>query len=334
MNREAKTTRDPLSWLLEVDEVNPGVRYFALRDLLGRPPDDSELIAARDGVMRTGPVPVILDAQSEEGYWVKPGHGYAPKYRGTVWSLMFLAQFGADGADERIRRAGEHVLSHTRTKHGAFACNGRGGTVIHCLWGNMLRTLLVFGWLGDPRIDESIEHLAHSITGEGYESYYRKNGLLGPLFLCSANDGLPCAWGAVRALWALSAVPETARTPAVNAAIEATADFLLGYSVRKADYPHRRYVSPRWFQFGYPLPYVSDVLLNLQVLIAAGRGNHPGVTEALDWVRSKQDVDGRWKLEHTYPDKMWVQVEEKGKPSKWITLRALRVLRAGAATAA
>ena len=64
---------DPLPWLLEPDEANPGVRYFALRDLLDRPIGDPEVIAAQDAVMRTGPVPVILDAQYPDGYWMKPG---------------------------------------------------------------------------------------------------------------------------------------------------------------------------------------------------------------------------------------------------------------------
>ena len=98
-----KLNGDSLSWLLESDEVNPGVRYFALRDLLDRPETDPEVIQARRAVMATGPVPVILNAQSPEGYWVKPGGGYSPKYRGTVWQIIFLAELGAAPTDERVR---------------------------------------------------------------------------------------------------------------------------------------------------------------------------------------------------------------------------------------
>ena len=54
---------DPLPWLMEPDEVNPAIRYFALRDLLDRPADDPELVAAQADVMHSGPVPAILDAQ-------------------------------------------------------------------------------------------------------------------------------------------------------------------------------------------------------------------------------------------------------------------------------
>ena len=68
--------------------MNPGVRYFALRDLVELSADSTELIAAQEAVMNTGPVPVILAQQHPDGYWVKPG--YLPKYNGTMWSIIFL----------------------------------------------------------------------------------------------------------------------------------------------------------------------------------------------------------------------------------------------------
>ena len=318
---------DPLPWLLEPDEANPGVRYFALRDLLDRPADDPEVVAAQDAVMRTGPVPAILDAQYPEGYWVKPGPGYSPKYRSTLWSVLFLAQLGADGKDERIHRAVEYVFAHAQAENGGFACNGRPSTTIHCLWGNMVRALLDLGYGGDERLDRAIDALARSITGEGYE-WYRKGGVQAPGFVCSANYGLPCGWGAVRALWALNRVPAAGRPPAVEAAIKASTDFLLSYDVARADYPYKERISSSWFKFGYPLGYVTDVLLNLEALSEAGYAKDPRLNDAVELVLAKQDEQGRWKMEYSYTSKMWADVEKKGKPSKWVTLRALRVLRA------
>jgi hypothetical protein len=80
-----KLNGDPLPWLLEPDAENPGVRYFALTALQGRPGDDAEVVEARRAVMTSGSVPAILAAQDAHGYWVEPGPGYYPKYRGTVW---------------------------------------------------------------------------------------------------------------------------------------------------------------------------------------------------------------------------------------------------------
>jgi hypothetical protein len=322
----AQLNADPLSWLLEPDGANPGVRIFALRDLLDRPAGDPEVVAARVEVMHTGPVPAILDAQYPDGYWMKPGPIYSPKYRATVWQVIFLAQLGADGRDERIRRAVEVVFDRAQAESGAFAISGTPSTAIHCLWGNLVRALLDLGYWGDERLDRAINQLARSITGDGYD-WYRKGGVQEPGFVCSANYGLPCGWGAVRALWALDRVPAEGRTPAVKAAVEAAADFLLSYDVARADYPYKERVNSSWFKFGYPLGYVTDVLLNLEALAEAGRGGDPRLAEAIGFVLAKQDDQGRWPMEYSYNGKMWADIEEKGQPSKWVTLRAVRMLR-------
>ena len=151
----------------------------------------------------------------------------------------------------------------------------------------------------------------------------------GPGFPCSANDHLPCAWGAVKVMLALSKVPESKRTPAVEEAIQTGLDFLLSRDPAAADYPVGYAAKPNrsWFKFGYPIGYVTDVLQNLEVLTALGYGDDPRLGPALELLLSKQDDQGRWPLEYTYNGKTWVDVEEKGRPSKWVTLRALRVLK-------
>ena len=326
-----------IDWLLESDPVNPGVRCFAVRDLLNQPTDAPEVIAAQEAVMASGPVPAILAAQAADGFWVEPGPGYYPKYTGTVWQIIFLAQFGADGRDARVRAGGDYVLDHTRSSYGGFSAGADPGGQIHCLQGNLVAALIDLGWLGDPRLDAAIDWLARSVTGEGIAPaaekgaalrYYR-SGNSAPGFACSANGHLPCAWGAVKAMLALSKVPDAARTPTIRAAIEVGAGFLLSRDPAVADYPMAFATKPNqsWFRFGYPIAYVTDVLQNLEVLAALGYGDDTRLRPALEWVLSKQDKQGRWKLEYTYNGKTWAPVEEKGKPSKWVTLRALRVLK-------
>ena len=92
---------DPLPWLLE--ESTPAVRHLALRRLLGRPADDPAVQAAQAEAMQADPLATILAAQQPAGYWVKPGPGYAPKYTGTVWQVIFLDQLGADSGDPRVQ---------------------------------------------------------------------------------------------------------------------------------------------------------------------------------------------------------------------------------------
>jgi len=140
-----KLNGDPLPWLLEDDREQPGVRYFTLRDILGRGESDGELREAKKAIMATGPVPVILENQEPEGYWVKPGPGYGPKYRGTVWQVIFLAQLGADGNDRKVRAGCEYILSHTVARHGGFAVNGTPSSYVHCLAGNLGAALIDLG---------------------------------------------------------------------------------------------------------------------------------------------------------------------------------------------
>jgi hypothetical protein len=318
---------DPIPWLLGSDPANPGVRYFALRGLLDRPEGAPEVREARAAIMTTGPVPAILDAQHPDGYWVKPGSGYAPKYRGTVWQIIFLAELGADPTEERVQRGCEYLLNHSIAANGAFSAYKKpvpSGS-IHCLNGNLLYALLRLGYTEDPRVQTALDWQARAIIGERIQ--YLKSGTPGPGFACSANQGQPCAWGAAKAMKALIAVSPDQRTPVVQRAIEAGAAFLLSRDPALADYPYTERVSSTWFKFGFPLSYWTDVMETIAVLVELGYGGDPRLSNALQLILSKQDAQGRWKLENTLNGKMWADIEKKGKPSKWVTLRALRVLK-------
>ena len=86
--------------------------------------------------------------------------------------------------------------------------------------------------------------------------------------------------------------------------------------------------SGSWFKLGFPSGYVADVLQNLEVLCELGHGRDPRLARAIEWLLAKQDERGRWRNEYAYNGKTWVDFERQGQPSKWVTLRASRVLRA------
>jgi len=332
---------DPLPWLLE--EGDPAVRHLALRQLLDRPADDRDASASRIAAMATDPIASILAAQQSEGYWEKPGPGYATKYRGTVWQLILLDQLGADPGDERVRRACEYVLSHSQAENGGFGASGVAGagppppsSVIHCLNGNLLRALIGLGWLDDDRVARAIDWQARAITGEDVTRWYATR-TCGPRFACAANEGLPCAWGAVKALGGLARVPVERRSPQVTAAIDAGVAFLLSRDPAVADYPAgwgNTRPSASWFKLGFPSGYVADVLQNLEVLAELGVARDACLKNAVAWLIAKQDAQGRWINEQAYNGKTWVDIERRGQPSKWVTLRACRFLRAALAVQA
>jgi len=332
---------DPLPWLLAEDEINPGVRFFALRELADLPADAPDIIEAQKKVMGNGPVPVILAQQADEGYWVKPGAGYGPKYRGTAWQIIFLAQLGADGDDRQVRAGCEYLLRHNPAPNGGFSYTGKNAGLIHCLQGNLCAALIDLDWLGDARLDKALDWLARSVIGEGIAPAeerkaavrFMRSGNSGPGFRCSANDHLPCAWGGIKVMLALSKVPDEQRTAVIKTAITEGAAFLFSHDPARADYPMGYSSKPNqsWFRFGYPVGYVTDVLQNLEVLTALGLGGDPRLMPAIELLLNKQDKQGRWTMTYTYNGKIWADVEQKGEPSKWVTLRALRVLKRTAA---
>jgi hypothetical protein len=141
------------------------------------------------------------------------------------------------------------------------------------------------------------------------------------------RDGLPCAWGTIKTLGAFAEVREEQRSPAVREAIEAGVALLLDGDLVDGAYPTATEPSPLWQQFGFPLGYRSDLLEALEVLGRLGADLGPQLAPALAVVWGKRDASGRWRLENT-PDNTWAGFGEIGKPNKWVTLRAMRSLRA------
>jgi len=322
---------DPLPWLLEED--TPAVRHLALRLLLDEPEDAAAVRRSRARAMREPPIAPILEHQHPEGWWDKPGPGYARKYTGTVWSLIFLDQLGADPADRRVRRACGYVLDHATASNGGLGISGVAterppppSAVYHCLNGNLLRALIGFGWFDDPRVRGAIDWQARSITGEGFDRYYR-SGTTGPGFGCAVNGAHPCAWGAIKALRGLARTPSRRRAPYVRRAIEQGVAFLLSRDPADADYPTGTPVSSSWFRLGFPSGYVADVLQNLEVLAELGHARDPRLGHATGWLLSQQDEQGRWANRYAYAGKLWADVDRPGAPSKWVTLRACWFLR-------
>jgi hypothetical protein len=332
---QAQLKGNSLPWLLETE--SPGVRYLALRYLVDLPDDDTELRAARKAAHKQGPIAAILAEMDKAGYWAKSGPGYNPKYRSTVWSVIMLAQLGASmEEDKRSARACAYLLEHALTEGGHFTASGAPSGTVDCLQGNLCWALVELG-CDDPRLETAFEWMARSVTGEGVAPakdrqaavrYYA--GKCGPTFACGANNKLPCAWGAVKVMLAFSRWPAKRRTPVIKRAIKQGVEFLLGTDPAAADYPTGFSDKPssNWWKFGFPIFYVTDLLQNVEALAGLGYGDDPRLANALAIVRDKQDSQGRWPLEYDYAGKTWVDFGPKKQPNKWVTLRALRVLKA------
>ncbi len=129
---------------------------------------------------------------------------------------------------------------------------------------------------------------------------------------------------------AMSKWPVERRTPLIELAIQRGVDFLFSTDPATAGYPTGLSDKPsgNWWKFGFPVFYVTDLLQNVEALVGLGYGNDPRLTNALTIVREKQDIQGRWALEYDYSGKTWIDWGIKNQPNKWVTYRALRVLKA------
>jgi hypothetical protein len=324
-----------LDWLLEPE--NPGVRYLTLRDLLKRPEDDLELRSARAAAHQTGPIAEILAHMEPEGFWEKPGPGYLPKYRSSVWSLVNLAQLGATvQEDKRIKSACDYMIENALLEGGQFTSNGVPSGTADCLQGNLCWALPEMGY-DHPRLESAFEWLARTVTGAGLAPMSERNaavryyaGKCGPDFACGANDKLSCAWGAVKVMLALAQLPAEKRTPLITEAIQRGVDFLLSVDPAVGDYPsgYNQKPSGNWRKFGFPVFYVTDNLQVAEALVAHGLADDARLANTIRFIHGKPDNQGRWPLEYNYIGKTWVDFGPKKQPNKWVTLRALKVLNA------
>ena len=334
MSWEQQLRGDSLSWLLE--DNNAGVRYLAMRDLIVLSGNDTDLAAARERAHQQGPIAAVLDQMNPSGYWVEPGPGYNPKYRSTVWSIILLAQLGANSnQDPKIEKACHYLLDHALTEFGQFSASGTPGGTADCLQGNLCVALLDLG-ISDPRLDQAFQWMARSITGNGIAPMGDKStpiryysGNCGPDFLCGANNKKACAWGAVKEMLAFGKLPEDKRTPLIDEAIQAGITFLLGVDPATATYPtwNNQKPSRNWWKFGFPIFYVTDLLQNVEALVRLGYSSDPRLDHALQIIHDKQDNHGRWALEYDYTGKTWINFGPRKEPNKWVTLRAAWVLK-------
>jgi len=302
------TSGPVIDWLLS--EENPSVRYFTLTDLLGRPAGDPQAQAARDAIRASPVAAAIFSAQRPDGAWVSPKEMYQPKYRSTLWQMIILAELGVPGEDERVRAAMEtHILPYLERATGGLKVRD-----IHCLMGYSLFFLHRLGYGDHPVTRRFAEVTVAAYQAEGWPCKY-----------ASRPD---CSWGRIKVLRALAALPADGRPPGTDRVVARAAEGLLEHRFWfEEPVPDRPYVTNRdWLRFGFPLFYQSDLLEMLLAVKAAGLAGHPRFGRLLREVERRRGPDGTWVLGRGFNRQMHVTVEPAGRPSRWITLRALQVM--------
>jgi hypothetical protein len=304
------------AWLLDGEE--PSVRFRVLTEVMDRPADDPEVVAAAAERDRSGWGAEILSRQLTAGQWDSPGTSarylYVPKYIATNWRLLVLADLGFTRADPGIARVAELFLEAN-----AAAGELGGAESEVCFTGNAVRMFTRFGYGDHPRIVASVAWLLDAQKADG-----------GWHCAPSETGTLDC-W---EALAAFAAMPRASWSDRVRRAVAAGAEFYLARGLLEEGDEY-----PPWRRLHYPVHYYYDFLVGLDVLTALGFGSDPRLGPALDLLEQKRRPEGTWELDASHPDipaddpyqprtpYYPFVLEPSGRPSRWITLNALAVLR-------
>jgi hypothetical protein len=305
-----------LEWLLDAD---PAIRWQVLRDLVNA---DAETVAAeRARVTSEGWGARLLALQGEDGQWA--GGACFParslyqwdQSSGQPWIstlpiLQLLRDFGIDPDADRVRRAVAMVRDHCHWEHAGQPFFD--GEVEPCINGRAVALGVYFGFDAEGIVNRLINEQLE----DGGWNCEAENGSIRSSFATTINvlEGL------------LTHERATGGSAKSIAARRRGEEYLLERKLfrRKST---GEVVDPAWMKFSFPTRWHYDVLRALDYFRSAEEKPDSRVDEAVDWLRSKRQPDGTWLLENTHPGMIHFALEDgDGLPSRWNTLRALRVL--------
>jgi len=307
-----------LDWLLDSD---PAIRWQVLRDLADAPPD--VVAGERARVADEGWGARILALEGEDGLWeggalfpVRDGvpswdRSEGQPWTATAYSLVMLMDLGVDPQDPRVRRAVGRVRANARWEH-----DGQPffeGEVEPCINGMVVALGVYF----EQEVDGVVDRLVDEQLEDGGWNCEAENGSVRSSFHTT-----------IRVLEGLLAFERAhGGSPAVVAARRRGEAYLLERSLFRR-LSTGEVVDPAFLQLSFPTRWHYDVLRGLEHFRSTGERPDPRTAEAIDVLRSKQRADGTWLLENTHRGAIHFAMEDgDGRPSRWNTLRALRVLR-------
>ncbi len=311
-------------WLLENDQ--PSMRYLALTQLLGRKESDRDVRASKARIPTSGWVADLLARRDPAGWWIHERSHYTPKYLSTNWNLLVLSDLGATTAIPEVRASCELWMERAPLRGGGVGGFSNGGGHL-CFTGNMTRALIRFGYEDDRRVRKALDWLVGTAHPKGGWTCWNFGD--GP----APGRNLD-SW---EALSAFAAFPRSKWTSEMESVVAKGAEFFLERELHRQG---GRYAP--WYRFHYPVHYYYDLLVGLDFMTALGYGGDPRMRYAIDLLLSRRRRDGRWNLDAVHPDTAggiakWfaahptrrptpLALEAVGRPSKMITLTALRVL--------
>jgi hypothetical protein len=295
---------DTIGWLLDSD---PAIRWQAMRDLTDASP--AAIAAERARVAHEGVGAEILACQGSDGPWHRTG---AADWMPTVYTMQLFRATGVDQDDPIVDSAVERLAVGFRWHEQLGGKPFFEGETEPCLNGG---TLALGAYFGRPS-ESLIRRLVSEQLDDGGWN-------------CEAPKSVRSSFHST--ICVLEGLLEYERTVESTPQITAVRQRGEAYLLERSLFRRRStgdIANPEFLQFAFPPRYHYDVLRALDYLRAAGVQPDGRMADAVHLVQSRQQADGRWLLDHAYDEALAFPFNEApGKPSRWNTLRALRVLR-------
>jgi hypothetical protein len=307
-----------VSWLLEGD---PSIRWQTLRDLVGAP--ERAVERERRNVAREGWGARLLARQGPDGRWAggrsSDGGLYSPKWTSTTYTLLTLRDRGLSPRHPGARKACLILLDEGLQRDGGVSYGtwakwtGQGET---CISGMVLSLLSYFA-LDDERLDTIARHLLEEQMRDGGWNCRRPRG--------ATHGSVHTTLNALEGLRLYERHRKGDRTTVCRAQGRGR-EFLLAHRLFRS---HRTgaVIKSSFTLFSFPPRWYYDVLRALDHFQSVGAPRDPRLADAIDVVRRHRRADGRWPLQNRHPGRVYFDMERVGAPSRWNTLRALRVLK-------
>jgi hypothetical protein len=300
-----------VDWLLDSD---PSIRWQVMRDLTGGPPD--AIAAERSKVATEGWGVLLLRLQAPDGQW--GGRPWSHDWTDTFHALELLRRFGLDPGSEQARRAVGLVREHVTWGGGApgepWARNRFfEGEVEPCINGNVVATGSYFG----QDVTALVERLLSEQLPDGGWNCEVENGATVASFGTTIN--------------VLEGLLEFERAAGGSAEVSSARRRGEEYMLERRLFRRKstgEVIDRSWLEFSFPPWYFYDLLRGLDYLHDAGARPDERVAEAIGIVEGNRDAGGRWPLQNVHRGDAHFQMDSgEGRPSRWNTLRAMRVLR-------
>ena len=295
-------------WLLDGDVA---IRWQVLRDLVGAP--ESAVGRERQKVAREGWGARLLALQDPEGTW--DGGLYSPKWTSTTYTMLLLRDCGLPPSNPQARRACSLLLDNGLRSDGGvnFGPADRSGS---CITG-MVLSIVSYCQYDDDRLDTIAEHLLADQMPDGGWNCRRPHG--------ARHSSVHTTISVLEGL-RLYGLSRRRMTGDVQSAQGRGREFLRIHRLFRS---HRtsRIIKSEFTRFSFPPRWHYDILRALDHFQVAGAPRDPRLSEAMAIVRRRRRSDGRWPLQNYYKGKSHFVLERLGAPSRWNTLRALRVLK-------